>query len=525
MHDNILRGYPIDTICSGINGEQPSDDIGYSLQRWVDGHMPVMSSAEIEEFRWTNANLDSNCRIEHLGYEIRAAKSEETELIYQSRLLEARWFPVRMVKGPGLRRSLAACRRRIKELEGSRAALFAETSNRPGFDDKVSAFIQRHQARNAAPWAVPPITPVPAPQPASSWQPPSEERPTAAARARPPATEPKPAAKPVKIAVVTNLSGTVRPNHLFTPRPIPPSGIPRLKNSPGHEAAGDRIYLPVAGDRVEQALKLGARSDERGLFVERGDDLSELQSFLPFIARDVIEPLQGDLIPETSYGASLANLLTKSSWDILRMPLVERQGGRCILCGGAGSGALDCHEVWEYWEPATNKQGDAGVQRLAGLLGLCQDCHLVFHIGYARVTGREPFALERLRLINRWSRAEVSTFNGFNNDLGVRRSNFLWVLDVGRFAPERTLIVRGGGTGWRMDEDFDLHREDSRGWSSQTALLGCRFGFRGQKPIGPRDPADWYADCLDPRAPQRQPELDRAVGIERRRGRDDGLSL
>lgn len=78
-------------------------------------------------------------------------------------------------------------------------------------------------------------------------------------------------------------------------------------------------------------------------------------------------------VPRTSSGERLSKLLPPSEWKKTREKVYAEHGHRCAVCSiKRGDRRLDCHEVWEY-DDATL------VQRLKGLVALCNLCHRVKH--------------------------------------------------------------------------------------------------------------------------------------------------
>src|SRR3546814_17266667 len=75
--------------------------------------------------------------------------------------------------------------------------------------------------------------------------------------------------------------------------------------------------------------------------------LEPLDPFLPQFARRSIVPNVVDLIPETSWCSSLANMLSTRSWKLLRDVVIARVGG-CEDCGSRAN--TECHELWSYDE-------------------------------------------------------------------------------------------------------------------------------------------------------------------------------
>lgn len=200
----------------------------------------------------------------------------------------------------------------------------------------------------------------------------------------------------------------------------------------------DRIYLVRTNGVSHEALRAGgARRDENGWYVTRDLDilLDPLDAFLPQMARRVIIPNVVDLIPETSWCASLANMLAPKSWEKLRNRALERAEG-CEDCGTRER--LECHEMWRYDE-------ETGVQRLEALRSVCCECHETYHLGLASVRGRYSAAFARLMLINRIEKYEASEFEAEIFDKFIRRSEIEWVLDLSLLA----------GTGLSLKKSFE----------------------------------------------------------------------
>lgn len=54
--------------------------------------------------------------------------------------------------------------------------------------------------------------------------------------------------------------------------------------------------------------------------------------------------LEIELVPEKQWGMSLAQLLPKKDWDILRRKVYKRYGWTCQVCDAFGI-EVHCHEV------------------------------------------------------------------------------------------------------------------------------------------------------------------------------------
>lgn len=186
----------------------------------------------------------------------------------------------------------------------------------------------------------------------------------------------------------------------------------------------DRIRLVRTGGVSAEALRAGgARKTEKcGWFILRDEHvvLHALEPYLPQLAKPSIIPNVVDLIPATSWGASLANILTPGSWKRVRDGVVNFAGG-CEDCGVQNN--LECHEIWSYDE-------EIGVQTLVGLRSVCDACHETYHLGFARVNGRYAAALERLATINRIAKKEIERFESEIVEKFISRSEIEWTLDL-----------------------------------------------------------------------------------------------
>lgn len=234
------------------------------------------------------------------------------------------------------------------------------------------------------------------------------------------------------------------------------------------------LLISASHDDAAEAIAAGAKVvrdrmymhlDESG--VPLGDvDWGALTPFLPLAARPRFRPILPDLIPESSWGASLKNLLTKPSWESLRQASFEKHGGACILCGFERF--LACHELWEYQEPFGHEKSAFGLQKLVDIVPLCEACHDVYHIGYAVMKEREKAVLHRWKGLNRWDTDEFRF--GFNlmADRWRRRNTYSWALDLS-FVSGTTLFLNKN---WSLREDGWLASSTKK---SLTRLYGCTW--------------------------------------------------
>lgn len=219
-----------------------------------------------------------------------------------------------------------------------------------------------------------------------------------------------------------------------------------------------------------------------GREIRRGQPIGQRRR-LPILL-DTNKSLLGDLIPMTSFGASLANLLTKTSWDRLRHPLIEANNNVCEVCGQRFP-SLDVHEIWDYEFPPEDEWAQRetvtvfGRQILVGLVAICKACHECFHPGLANVNGRLQDVLERIARINNWTVDEARHYDLTVARRGRLSSEINWLLDIGRIKhPEGGLQIRSPWRSAEEDPRFVVAPSRVNGApDSVTALLGTRWRF------------------------------------------------
>ncbi len=265
-----------------------------------------------------------------------------------------------------------------------------------------------------------------------------------------------------------------RPDALFAPRPL--ISVPALPGNYSLQGEKPKIYLPVDKRREAEMVALGATRGKRGGFYVAMDspsyraDLDRLRAFVPFIAKPLIRPMQIEPIPSTSWGSTLANLLTKTAWDRLRLRATHHFAHLCQICGEGSHNAIEVHELWTYEMP--KRRWDPGVQRLVGLLSVCGRCHRCFHPGFASLMGRGAEAVERIGLVNRWTRAETEDYLEWASAVWRQRSEVPWSLDLG-FIDGEELVVSSAN--WGQMEDGRLFPRKDGGGDRATRILNARW--------------------------------------------------
>lgn len=153
--------------------------------------------------------------------------------------------------------------------------------------------------------------------------------------------------------------------------------------------------------------------------------------------------LYPDMLPESVWGSNLRGILPQSQWDALRIPVCEKAGNRCEVCGQKGYDPdtgrprrPDCHELWHF-----EVRAGSAVQRLARLIALCPDCHRVQHAGRAAVRGELSLVVGQLRAVNTWTDSEIRHALDNADERYQWRRQFDWALDL-RLLAENVYMTR-----------------------------------------------------------------------------------
>lgn len=141
--------------------------------------------------------------------------------------------------------------------------------------------------------------------------------------------------------------------------------------------------------------------------------------------------LRADRLPRTVWGSNLRAFLPRSRWQDLSRRTAERAGQKCEVCGRGpeeGTG-LDCNEMWEFMS-----SDGAHLQRLVGVIAMCEWCHLTQHSGRAAKTGRYEDVLTVLMGVNRWTHRRALQDVSDSVAEFKERSQFAWELDLSLLA-------------------------------------------------------------------------------------------
>ncbi len=143
-----------------------------------------------------------------------------------------------------------------------------------------------------------------------------------------------------------------------------------------------------------------------------------------------------ELVPEKSWHNNLRSLLPKDAWDKLRHQVSRDYHHKCGICNSTGK--LDCHEVWKYDDACH-------IQKLTGLIALCNLCHRVKHIGLAQLQagqGKLDFDVltKHFMQVNNCTRQDFETERKKALEIWAERSKYDWQLDIGEYQNVASLI-------------------------------------------------------------------------------------
>lgn len=138
-----------------------------------------------------------------------------------------------------------------------------------------------------------------------------------------------------------------------------------------------------------------------------------------------------ELLPETSWGKNLRDVITPYKWQKLSQQIQKESDFTCEICHrkkGEVITRLNCHEVWEYTLKG-NKQ------KLIKLQALCFECHCVKHMGYTRSQNwiDEESIIKHFLKINGVSKEMYLKHFLEASELYRERSKIEWVIDFGKW--------------------------------------------------------------------------------------------
>ena len=151
------------------------------------------------------------------------------------------------------------------------------------------------------------------------------------------------------------------------------------------------------------------------------------------------ETLCLELVPASMWGKNVRAVISRENWDALRWSFgatktkpqfmkldVPHPDWRapiaCKICGTEEDN-LELHEQWQY-------DDEHFVQKLNGLIPICQNCHLAMHLGRASQLGLAIRAKEHLAKVNQWSLGQTESHVSDAFEKWKIRSQYQYKLDV-----------------------------------------------------------------------------------------------
>jgi hypothetical protein len=137
--------------------------------------------------------------------------------------------------------------------------------------------------------------------------------------------------------------------------------------------------------------------------------------------------LEIELVPNSLWYLNLRKMLPQKEWDKIRFETYAKYNNCCGICGAKIK--LNCHEIWEY-------DDINHIQKLKGFIALCDNCHMIKHIGFAGIQADKGL-LDMDQLINHFIKVNNVNKEEFENHkeksfkLWKERSTFDWTVDYG----------------------------------------------------------------------------------------------
>ena len=131
-----------------------------------------------------------------------------------------------------------------------------------------------------------------------------------------------------------------------------------------------------------------------------------------------------EMVPSTSWYNNVRSMVTKKEWDIIRKKVYAKADYKCEICGKKGKAhPVECHETWEY-------DDENHIQKLTGMIALCPSCHLVKHMGRAKIVGKYDDARKHLSKTNKWTASDAELYIEAQFEKWAQRCNHQWTIDT-----------------------------------------------------------------------------------------------
>lgn len=131
-----------------------------------------------------------------------------------------------------------------------------------------------------------------------------------------------------------------------------------------------------------------------------------------------------ELVPKSCWFSNLRSNLSKEQWDSIKKESFLKANYRCQICNGVGDKwPVECHEIWSYNDKLK-------IQTLTGTIALCPKCHMVKHIGLAKINGNFQVTKEHFKRINNLNETDALFEINQSFKVFAERSKSNWILDA-----------------------------------------------------------------------------------------------
>jgi len=144
--------------------------------------------------------------------------------------------------------------------------------------------------------------------------------------------------------------------------------------------------------------------------------------------------LEIEFIPTTLRYSSFHRLFSREEWNKLRDEIIEKNGRRCQICGET-KGIMNLDPIWSY-------DDEEHVQKLEGLILLCEMCHYIKHLSIVGTLADRGMLdynriIEHFCKVNNCSKEEFEESKAKAFEIWETRSMYKWKRDLVKYELRR----------------------------------------------------------------------------------------
>ena len=135
-----------------------------------------------------------------------------------------------------------------------------------------------------------------------------------------------------------------------------------------------------------------------------------------------------ELAPATSWYTNLRSILPREKWGKIKKFVYSKYDHKCQTYKSKGK--IHCHEVWFYDD--VNH-----IQKLKGLVALCEWCHHIKHIGLAGIIRGQLDYEKLIKHFMKMNDCDRFTFTKHKDEafkIWEKRSKYEWQIDLGKLS-------------------------------------------------------------------------------------------